>query len=168
LSVHSKGQALSGKSKSFPAERTAVQGTVRTFAGLRHAEGMIFASLLITLYREAIMRHHLTAVFNNRSDAQHVLDELLIAGYPRSGTTLVSPPTGGADDKLDAGPGSTVRQLFVRLFGSRPKLPEREDEPGSLPGRHVVNVSAATEPESLRAIGIIERFSPVYIEDRQK
>jgi hypothetical protein len=129
---------------------------------------MSSASLLITLYREAIMRHHLTAVFNNRNDAQHVLDELLIAGYPRAGTTLVSPPAGGADDKLDAGPGSTVRQLFVRLFGSPTYLPERADEPGFLPGRHVINVRAATEPDSVRAIGIIERFDPVYIEDRQK
>jgi hypothetical protein len=127
------------------------------------------ASLLITLHREAIMRHHLTAVFNNRSDAQHVLDELLVAGYPRSGTTLVSAPVaGGAGHDLDAGPGGAVRRVFERLFGSQHKPPETEDEPGSLPGRHVVNVSAATEPESLRAIGIIERFSPVYIEDRHK
>jgi hypothetical protein len=129
---------------------------------------MIFASLLITLYREAIMRHHLTAVFNNRRDAQHVLDELLVAGYPRAGTTLVSPPAGGADDKLDAGPGGAVRQLFVRLFGSPRYLPERADDPDFLPGRHVINVRAATEPDSARAIGIIERFDPVYIEDRQK
>lgn len=130
---------------------------------------MIFASLLITLYREAIMRHHLTAVFNNRSDAQHVLDELLVAGYPRSGTTLLSPSTtGDAGHEMDADSGGIVRQVFMRLFGSKHKPPETEDEPGSLPGRHVINVSAATEPESLRAIGIIERFSPVYIEDRQK
>jgi len=130
---------------------------------------MIFASLLITLYREAIMRHHLTAVFNNRSDAQHVLDELLVAGYPRAGTTLVSPPAaGGASHDLDAGPGGAVRRVFERLFGSRPKPADSEDEPGSLPGRHVINVRAATELDSARAIGIIERFNPVYIEDRQK
>ena len=114
------------------------------------------------------MRHHLTAVFNNRSDAQHVLDELLVAGYPRSGTTLVSPPAAGGDHKLDAGPGGTVRQLFVRLFGSPRYLPERADDPDFLPGRHVIKVHAATEPDSVRAIDIIKRFDPVYIEDRQK
>lgn len=142
---------------------------MQAFAGLRHAEEMICASLLIKIYRETIMRHHLTAVFNNQDDAQHVLDELLVAGYPRSDTTLVSPPVaGGSGHKPDAGLGGTVRQLFMRLFGSPRYPPERADDPAFLPGRHVINVSAATEPDSVRAVGIIERFNPVYIEDRQK
>jgi hypothetical protein len=42
------------------------------------------------------------------------------------------------------------------------------DKTAFLPGRHVITVTAATEPDSARAIGIIEGFSPVYIEDRHK
>ena len=30
------------------------------------------------------MRHDLTAVFNNRGDAQHVLDELILSGFAKS------------------------------------------------------------------------------------
>jgi hypothetical protein len=56
----------------------------------------------------------------------------------------------------------------VRVFGTPHQEPERVDEPGFLPGRHVITVSAVVESDSRRAIGIIERFTPVYIEDRHQ
>jgi hypothetical protein len=112
------------------------------------------------------MRHDLTAVFNNRSDAQHVLDALLVAGYPRTGVALVSPPAaGGPGQPLGPGEGGAVRRVLARLFGAPRHAPERADESGFLPGRHVITVIAAVESDSVRAIGIIERFTPVYIED---
>jgi hypothetical protein len=115
------------------------------------------------------MRHHLTAVFNNEGDAQDVLDALLVAGYPRSGIALISPHV--ADDAgqpFDPGLGGMVRRAFARVFRVPHQEPERVDEPGFLPGRHVITVSAAAESDSMRAIGIIERFTPVYIEDRHQ
>lgn len=112
------------------------------------------------------MRHNLTAVFNNQGDAQHVLDELLASGYPGPRTTLVSPRANAATG--DASVLGTVKRAFARLSGSPHYEPEGMDEPSFLPGRHVINLSAATGPDSVRAIGILERFGPVYIEDRHE
>jgi hypothetical protein len=115
------------------------------------------------------MRHDLTAVFNNPADAQHVLDELFLSGFPRSRTLLVSPPElGNTSRKPDAGRGRILRQILARLYGPWLDEPERLDESAFLPGRHVITLTGADEPDSIRAIGIIERFSPVYIEDRRK
>lgn len=115
------------------------------------------------------MRHNLTAVFNNRDEAQHVLDELLVSGYPRSRITLISPPEAGSAGPLPvAGLGGTVKQTLARLFGSPHREPERVGESAFLPGRHVITLAGATDPDSAQAIGIIERFNPIYIEDRHK
>lgn len=115
------------------------------------------------------MRHDLTAVFNNPADAQHVLEELLLSGFPRSETLLVSPPEGGNTSRTpDAGHGSMLRQILARLYGPWHDEPERVDESAFLPGRYVITLAGADELDSIRAIGIMERFSPVYIEDRRK
>jgi hypothetical protein len=115
------------------------------------------------------MRHDLTAVFNNLADAQHVLDELLCSGFPRSRTLLVSPPkpadTSGAPD---AGHGSMLRQIVARLFGRWQGELESVDESAFLPGRHVITLTGADDVDSVRAIDIMERSNPVYIEDRRK
>jgi len=115
------------------------------------------------------MRHNLTAVFNNPADARHVLDELLIAGFPRSGTSLVSPPeVDEASRTPDAVHGSTFSQILARLFGRWHDEPERVDESTFLPGRHVITLTGAAELDSIRAIGIMEHSNAVYIEDRHK
>ncbi|MFJ1471726.1 MULTISPECIES: hypothetical protein [Massilia] len=115
------------------------------------------------------MRHDLTAVFNNRDDARQVLDELILSGFPRSGTSLVSPPEAGDTERPpDAESRNTLRQLLARLFGPWHDAPERVDESGFLPGRHVITLTGAIEPDSIRAIGIMERANPVYIEDRHR
>ena len=115
------------------------------------------------------MHHDLTAVFNNPVDARHVLDELFIAGFPRSGTSLVSPPeVDGASPAPDAGHGSTLSQILARLFGRWHDEPERVDESAFLPGRHVITLTGAAELDSIRAIGIMEHANPVYIEDRRR
>jgi len=115
------------------------------------------------------MRHDLKAVFNNPVDAQHVLDELLLSGFPRSATSLVSPPeVGDADRMNDADRGGVLRQIVARLFGPWHHAPERVDESAFLPGRHVITLTGAVELDSVRAIGIMERSNPVYIEDRHK
>jgi hypothetical protein len=115
------------------------------------------------------MRHDLTAVFNNPVDARHVLDELRLSGFPLSGTSLVSPPEVDDANRIpDAGPGGPLRQILARLFGPWHHAPERIDESAFLPGRHVITLIGAVELDSIRAIGIMERSNPVYIEDRHK
>ena len=113
--------------------------------------------------------HDLTAVFNNPADARHVLDELLLSGFPRSGTSLVSPPEVDDTRRIpDAGSGGALRQILMRLFGPWHDAPERIDESAFLPGRHVITLTGALELDAVRAIGIMERSNPVYIEDRHK
>jgi len=115
------------------------------------------------------MRHDLTAVFNNPVDARHVLDELLRCGFPHSTTLLVSPPEAGDTSRApDAGHASMFRHILARLFGPWHDEPEKVDESAFLPGRHVITLTGADEPDTMRAIGIMERFNPVYIEDRRK
>jgi hypothetical protein len=114
------------------------------------------------------MRHNLTAVFNNPVDAKHVLDELLIAGFPCSGISLVSPPDVEAGRTPDTGRGTTLSQILARLFGRWHDESERVDESAFLPGRHVITLTGAAELDSIRAIGIMEHSNPVYIEDRRK
>ncbi len=115
------------------------------------------------------MRHDLTAVFNNLAAARHVLDELLLSGFPRARTLLVSPPEPGDTGRPpDAGPGSMLRRILARLFGPWHDEPERVDESAFLPGRHVITLTRAAELDAIRAIGIMERFDPVYIEDRRR
>jgi hypothetical protein len=81
----------------------------------------------------------------------------------------VSPPeVGDTSRTLDAGHGSILRQIRARLFGQSHDEPERVDESAFLPGRHVVTLTGVAELDSVRATSIIERFSPVYIEDRRK
>jgi len=115
------------------------------------------------------MRHNLTAVFNNRDDAQHVLDELRVAGYAPPLTALVSPPEAdAAGPAANARAGSAARQMLARLFGGRHHDLERVDAAAFLPGRHVITLTSVTDTDSARAIGIIERFRAVYVEDRHE
>lgn len=115
------------------------------------------------------MRHDLRAVFNNPADAQHVLDELLVFGFPRSRTLLVSPPALADTSRAPhAGYGSMLGQIVARLFGRLHDAPERVDASACLPGRHVVTLTGAADLDSVHAIDIMERSNPVYIEDRHK
>lgn len=91
------------------------------------------------------MRHTLKAVFDQRSDAQHVLDELLAAGYPQADTSI--------SDEVE--PAASLRHILERLFGGR----------HAAHGRHILTLTADSDPEALRARGIIERFGPSDIED---
>jgi hypothetical protein len=113
------------------------------------------------------MRHHITAVFNNRIDAQHVLEQLLVLGDPYCGTALVSPPEADTFHAPDNGLYGMLRRRIARLFESAQHEPPRADHLDFLPGRHVINTRAATDSVSAQAVELIDRFSPVYIEDRR-
>lgn len=100
------------------------------------------------------MRHTLKAVFDRRSDAQHVLDELLASGYSRADTEISNAE----------GLGASVRNRLARLFARQHAQPA--DNAGAiLRGGHVVTTTADSEPDAERAVRIIQRFHPVGIED---
>jgi hypothetical protein len=101
------------------------------------------------------MRHTLKAVFNRRSEAQHVLDELLACGYSRTDTEI----------STAEGLAATVRHRLARLVASRLHKHTTEDAGASMSGRHVVTLTADSEPDAERAVHIIQRFHPVGLED---
>lgn len=119
------------------------------------------------------MRHTLKASFAHRSDAQHALNELLASGYQNvdmaesSTSTTVQAGWPGADgDKAHHFSGS-VRRFAIKLFGSRVQNHEAKNPVASVGGRHVVELTADSEPDATRAFGIIERFGPVAMEDHE-
>jgi hypothetical protein len=103
---------------------------------------------------ENTMRHTLKAVFDHRSDAQHVLDALLASGYRSTDMALSrAPPT----------LGTSVKRTFTRLFHWHPQAMDHFGR--FIRWGHVVTFTTGSELESKSAVCIMERFGPVGIED---
>lgn len=117
------------------------------------------------------MRHTLKAVFDHRSDAQHVLEALLASGYSRTNMSLSrAPPTKRADGGCIAASGedtkslgTSVKRTFTRLFGSHRQTMDRFGR--FIRGAHVVTLTTGSELDAESAVGIFKRFGPVGIED---
>jgi len=125
------------------------------------------------------MQHTLVAVFDNRSDAQNAMDELLGAGYSRSDVNVSSADATGQTDSLtgsnslsstdatpDEGIGASIKHFFTGLFGS-----DNDDHVSRYSdvvsrGHHVLTVTTQSEPEVERAADVIERFGPIDIDER--
>jgi hypothetical protein len=123
------------------------------------------------------MRHTLVAVFDNRSDAQSALDELLASGFSRTDASLSSAdPTGqsnsvtGNDELLQSaheeGFGASIKHFFTGLFGSDTNEHAMKYSYAVTRGHHVLTLTTESEPEVERAADIIERFGPVDIDER--
>jgi uncharacterized protein (TIGR02271 family) len=123
------------------------------------------------------MQHTLVAVFDNRSDAQSAMDELLASGFSRTDVNVSSAdPTGqtsslsgdvpGADQGHEEGIGASIKHFFTGLFGSdNDEHASRYSDVVSR-GHHVLTVTTQSEPEVERAADVIERFGPVDIDER--
>ena len=123
------------------------------------------------------MQHTLVAVFDNRSDAQNAMDELLASGFSRSDVNVSSAdPTGQTDsltgstartdDIHEEGIGASIKHFFTGLFGSdNDEHASRYSDVVSR-GHHVLTVVSQSEPEVERAADVIERFGPVDIDER--
>lgn len=118
------------------------------------------------------MRHTLKAVFNHRSDAQHVLKALLASGYASTNMALSrAPPTKRADGGCIAASGedteslgASAKRTFTRLFRSHHQ--QTIDRFGRfIRGAHVVTLTTGSELEVESAVGIFKRFGPVGIKD---
>ncbi|WP_156328271.1 MULTISPECIES: hypothetical protein [unclassified Massilia] len=118
------------------------------------------------------MRHTLKAVFDNRSDAQHVLEELLASGYTHADVALSDSDDATPEADHHEGFGASVRHTFDRLFGSKHHAaPASEPAPSAgeaMHGHHVVLFTTESEPEAERAAGIIGRFGPAGIEEHHE
>jgi uncharacterized protein (TIGR02271 family) len=123
------------------------------------------------------MQHTLVAVFDNRSDAQNAMDELLASGFTRTDVNVSSADSTGQTDSLTGsstvtgdvppeGIGASIKHFFNGLFGSDSDDHVARYSDVVSRGHHVLTLVTQSEPEVERAADIIERFGPVDLDER--
>jgi len=120
------------------------------------------------------MQHTLVAVFDNRSDAQNAMDELLASGFTRDNVYVSSADLSTTPATTDTtlgttheeGVGASIKQFFANLFGSDRDEHATRYSNVVTGGQHVLTVTTSSEPEVERAADLIERFGPVDIDER--
>jgi uncharacterized protein (TIGR02271 family) len=115
------------------------------------------------------MQHTLVAVFDNRSDAQNAMTELLSSGFSPSDVNVSSAAagdTGTAATAQDEGVGASIKHFFGNLFGADNDDQTTRYADAVSGGRHVLTVTTASEPAVERAADVIERFGPVDLDER--
>ncbi len=125
------------------------------------------------------MQHTLVAVFDNRTDAQNAMNELLSSGFTRTDVRLSNAdPTGQTDSQTgrsdidtersadgDTGITASIKNFFSDLFGSDNAEHVSRYEGAVTRGHHVLTVVAASLPEVERAADIVERYGPTDIDE---
>jgi uncharacterized protein (TIGR02271 family) len=123
------------------------------------------------------MQHTLVAVFDNRSDAQSAMDELLASGFSRTDVNVSSADASGqtgslggdvpaVDQTHEEGIGASIKHFFTGLFGDDNDAHVSRYSDVVSSGNHVLTVTTQSEPEVERAADVIERFGPVDIDER--
>ncbi|MCD2516811.1 general stress protein [Massilia sp. G4R7] len=130
------------------------------------------------------MQHTLVAVFDNRTDAQNAMNELLSSGFSRNEVKLSNAdPTGMTDsvtgrsdtsasstdtyaDGTGVGIGESIKNFFSDLFGADNSEHASRYEGAVTRGHHVVTVRADSLPEVERAADIVERYGPTDIDEQ--
>jgi uncharacterized protein (TIGR02271 family) len=123
------------------------------------------------------MQHTLVAVFDNRSDAQSAMDELLASGFTRTDVNVSSADATGqtsslsgdvprVDETHEEGIGASIKHFFTGLFGSDNNEHVSRYSDVVSRGHHVLTLTTQSEPEVERAADVIERFGPVDIDER--
>jgi uncharacterized protein (TIGR02271 family) len=122
------------------------------------------------------MQHTLVAVFDNRSDAQKTMDELLASGFARADVRLSEgDPTGHAseadtviDRREDESFGDSIRHFFSDIFGADRSEPAQMYSEAVARGHYVLTLTAEQESEVERAADIVERFGPIDIDEKHQ
>lgn len=129
------------------------------------------------------MQHTLVAVFDNRTDAQNAMNELLSSGFSRNEVKLSNAdPTGMTDsvtgrsdtttdsdtlaDGTGLGIGASIKHFFTDLFGADNSNHVSRYEGAVTRGHHVLTVRADSLPEVERAADIVERYGPTDIDEQ--
>jgi uncharacterized protein (TIGR02271 family) len=124
------------------------------------------------------MQHTLVAVFDNRSDAQGAMDELLAEGFTRDDVYVSSsdlaaqaggiatPTTTTTTATRDEGVGASIKRFFENLFGSDNDENAVRYSNAVSAGQHVLTLTTSSETEVERAADVIERFGPIDIDER--
>lgn len=128
------------------------------------------------------MQHTLVAVFDNRTDAQNALNELLSSGFTRTDVRLSNAdgdPVVGQTDTLagsadldttrsadgDTGITASIKNFFGDLFGSDNAEHANRYEGAINRGHHVLTLVANSLPEVERGADIVERYGPTDIDE---
>jgi len=140
-----------------------------------------------TTTEETTMQHTLVAVFDNRTDAQNAMNELLSSGYSKGEVRLSNAdPTGQTDsasgesdiagdrdlahdragDNSSLGITASIKHFFSDLFGSDNPDHVSRYEGAVTRGHHVLTVTASSLPEVERAADIVERYGPTDIDEQ--
>ena len=129
------------------------------------------------------MQHTLVAVFDNRTDAQNALNELLSSGFTRTDVRLSNADadslantqtdtlagtssldtTRSADG--DTGITASIKNFFGDLFGSDNAEHATRYEGAVNRGSHVLTLVANSLPEVERGADIVERYGPTDIDE---
>ncbi|MCA1857624.1 hypothetical protein LE190_17050 [Massilia oculi] len=132
------------------------------------------------------MQHTLVAVFDNRTDAQNAMNELMSSGFSRDAVRLSNAdPTGMTDsttgrsdtlgerdsdgtlaDGTGLGIGASIKHFFTDLFGADNSPQASKYEGAVTRGHHVLTVRADSLPEVERAADIVERYGPTDIDEQ--
>ncbi|MEW6760003.1 MAG: hypothetical protein AB1437_04200 [Pseudomonadota bacterium] len=129
------------------------------------------------------MQHTLVAVFDNRTDAQNAMNELMSSGFSRDEVKLSNAdPTGMTDsvtgrsatptetdtyaDGTGLGIGASIKHFFTDLFGADNSTHVSKYEGAVTRGHHVLTVRADSLPEVERAADIVERYGPTDIDEQ--
>jgi uncharacterized protein (TIGR02271 family) len=128
----------------------------------------------MTITGGRIMQHTLVAVFDNRSDAQSALDELLASGFTRTSVNISSADLAGTTTTTGAtlgttqeeGVGASIKHFFENLFGTDHDEHAIRYSNAVTGGQHVLTLTTDSEPEVERAADLIERFGPIDIDER--
>jgi len=124
------------------------------------------------------MQHTLVAVFDNRTDAQNAMNELLSSNFSRQDVRLSNAdPTGMTDSTTGAsatntdaddgqGIGASIKNFFTDLFGADNSEHASRYEGAVTRGHHVLTVTTDSLPEVERAADIVERYGPTDIDEQ--
>ena len=118
------------------------------------------------------MQHTLIAVFDNRSDAQAAMDELMLQSFSRQDVRLSEDTarmgqTPAADRTEAEGIGASIKHFFSDLFGNDDDAYSNRYSTAVDKGHHVLTVTARSEAEVERAGDIVDQFGPVDIEEKE-
>jgi uncharacterized protein (TIGR02271 family) len=128
-----------------------------------------------TFFWRFMMQHTLIAVFDNRSDAQNAMTELLGAGFDRtqlrlnedSGTEVNIASSGTSGGEADEGVGASIKHFFSGLFDDDNDTAHTKKYSTALArGHHALTVTATDENQVERAADIVERFGPIDIDEK--
>ena len=127
------------------------------------------------------MQHTLIAVFDNRSDAQQALEDLVASGYSRNMARLSegdltgqsslqstsARDTGNTTNAAasDGSIGASIKHFFSDIFGTDRSQDAQMYSEAVTRGHYVLTVTTDSEPEVERAADIVERYGPIDIDE---